>query len=168
MSDVSEWLLAAGLLGGALVTLAGVWQKILRPAVRRLRTALSRANRALDVVLGSPAVPDPDRPGELLRPEQPDIGIRMTRQEALLEDYIRASTSDAAKAAEVALQVAQEARKDVAVLAQKVDALTERVDQWQGTDRAKAEVATSVLHEMGMELGRGLTDRKGQQPPEEA
>jgi hypothetical protein len=160
MTEATDWFQAAGIAAGGLLALAGVWQKILRPTVRRLRIALSRANRALDVVLGSPAVPDPDRPGELLRPEQPDIGIRMTRQEALLEDYIRASTSDAAKAAEVALQVAQEARKDVAVLAQKVDALTERVDQWQGTDRAKAEVATSVLHEMGMELGRGLTERK--------
>ncbi|EYR64279.1 hypothetical protein N866_13605 [Actinotalea ferrariae CF5-4] len=160
MTDATDWFQAAAVIAGALLALAGVWQKILRPAVRRLRAALSRANRALDVVLGSPAVPDPDRPGELLRPEQPDIGIRMTRQEALLEDYIRATTTDAAKAAEVALRVAEAAREDVATLAKKVDDLTDRVDQWQSADRTKAEVATSVLHEMGMELGRGLTERK--------
>jgi hypothetical protein len=144
-----NWLVAAGSAAGALLALAGVW-KLSAPGRSRIRSVFSRANRALDVVLGTPEIPDPDRPGEVLRAAIPDIGVRMTRQETLLEQVVlgaveearqsakaaAASADTAARSAAAAAASAQAAESIVASdhsrigdLAQRVEGLTEAITQ---------------------------------------
>lgn len=170
---MTDQILALSLLAGAVVTIAGA-VKLVPPVVRRVRSFVSRIGRAVDVVLGTPEVVDPDT-GEVVIPARPDMGVRQARTEQLLEHAVvalveesAANSRSAATSAAAAAQSAEAARQymtqDHAIvheLVRKVDDLTrgqedlsERVSQWQGIDRAKAEVATSVLHEIGMAAGQ--------------
>ena len=69
----------ATLIGAILV----IWRFVV-PAIQRARERAARRERANDVLLGTPAIPDPDRPGEYLRPAVPDMGVRMTAVESTL------------------------------------------------------------------------------------
>lgn len=148
MPDVpSDALAVIGATIGVLVGVLALWKATgtLRARVAR---SVRRVGRAVDVVLGTPAMPDPDNPGELLKEATPDMGVRMTRQEALLQEVLIGVVEEARQTAQASLATATTAAEGVAVLTRKVDLLAEQVGQWQDRDRVKAETATSVLHEV--------------------
>lgn len=116
-----QWLIAAGAIASALLALAGVW-RLSAPGRAHIRSVLSRANRALDVVLGTPEIPDPDRPGEVLRPAMPDIGVRMTRQETLLEQVVLGAVEEARQSARAAAASADTAASSAAAAAASAQA----------------------------------------------
>lgn len=101
---VGDWIIGAAALVAALATLFIPGRK----AIRAIRGMAERVNRMIDVVLGTPPMPDPDRPGEYLRPGTDDMGVRMAR----VEDAVKAAVSPevfatrAQKAAEQAEQAA--------------------------------------------------------------
>lgn len=160
-----EVLLWMGGIAAAIAAIIGAWQKS-KPLRTRARLVWERLNRALDVVLGTPAIPDPDRPGELLRPAIPDLGVRMTRAEELLNESVlgaveqarqsAASAADSAKAAAKSAAAAVQIAESVKDLPRQVEELRRTVEQWQTKDRTKAEMATSVLHEIGRTSGAEL------------
>ena len=100
----------ATLIGAILV----IWRFVV-PAIQRARERAARRDRANDVLLGTPAIPDPDRPGEYLRPAVPDMGVRMTAVEetltALAIRDLRADTEQARRAADHAARDARLALK---------------------------------------------------------
>ncbi|WNM27561.1 hypothetical protein RN607_00745 [Demequina capsici] len=116
LSMLDDYMLAAGALAAA--TLA-IW-KVLIPAGRRLHAWAERGGRALDILNGSPEVIDPDRPGEILRPAIPDMGVRMTAVEGLLNEFVlrdlHANVQQAREAAEGAARDARKALRGVADL----------------------------------------------------
>lgn len=116
-----DWLIAAGGVASALLALAGLW-RLSAPARARVRSLAQRANRALDVVLGTPEIPDPDRPGEVLRPAIPDIGVRMTRQESLLEEVVLGAVEEARQSARAAAASADTAARSAAAAASSAQA----------------------------------------------
>jgi hypothetical protein len=121
MPELPDWLIAAGAIASALLALAGVW-RLTSPARARARSLAQRANRALDVVLGTPEIPDPDRPGEVLRPAIPDIGVRMTRQETLLEQVVLGAVEEARQSAKAAAASADTAARSAAAAAASAQA----------------------------------------------
>lgn len=70
----------ATLIGALLV----IWRFVV-PAIQRARIRAARQARANDVLLGTPALPDPDHPGQNLREAVPDMGVRMTSVEDKLD-----------------------------------------------------------------------------------
>lgn len=122
-------------LGALALAAIAVW-KVVLPALRAAVVVKQRATRALDVLNGSPAVPDPDRPGEFLRAEIPDMGVRMTAMEGVVNEFVLrnldAKVTQAMQAANHAARDARLSRKEVAMLreasetwhADKFDVLT--------------------------------------------
>lgn len=112
-TPLDEPLLAAGAL--ALAALA-VW-KVVLPLARAGGRLGRRVTRAIDVLIGSPAIPDPDRPGEYLRPEVPDMGVRMTAVEGVLNEFVlrdlHANVQQTRQAADRAARDARRALKGV-------------------------------------------------------
>lgn len=165
MTTVQTWLLGLGGVATAVLAIMGLVRATAGPRVR-LSRFLQRMERANDVVLGSPEIPDPNRPGEVLREAIPDIGVRMTKQETLLEQFVVGAVEEAkhaaitaSEAAVKAQSAADEARRFATVSAGRFDALSEKVDgltgqvtEWQERDRVEAEVAKSTLHEIGMTM----------------
>lgn len=151
VSTATQTLLWAGGLAAALTAVIGAWQKS-RPLRSRVRRSWERLNRALDVVLGTPEIPDPDRPGEVLRPAIPDLGVRMTRAEELLNQSVLGaveqarqsaqSAADSARAAAESAAAALRVAESVQDLPRQVTELQRTVESWQTRDRTRAEVAT--------------------------
>ena len=148
-----DWLIAAGAVATALLALAGLW-RLTRPVRAWARAAAAKTSRALDVVLGTEPVTDPDT-GAVVIPARPDIGVRTARMEGMLEEVLtgaveeaKQSAREAAASAAAALAVAEQ----VTEVSRKVDELTIQVTGWQTGDRVRAETATAVLHEVGMTL----------------
>lgn len=113
LDSIAQPLLALAALIGAVFT---IWKGVI-PLVRSIRAMSHRAERALDVVLGTPAIPDPDRPGMLLRPAVPDMGVRMTAMETTVAALaMREEIQQAAKAASHAARDARLALKGVSDL----------------------------------------------------
>ena len=160
--------LAWGGIASAVVIIVSAL-RLLGPVRRRIRSFFERMERANDVVLGSPAIPDPDRPGQVLRPAIPDIGVRMTASEeaqrttqALLTEFVVGAVEEAkhaagtaARAALKAQAAADEARTFAAESAGRFTELSGQVTEmsiqitaWQETDRSRADAATAVLHEV--------------------
>lgn len=132
---------AAVLAAGAAIWAAG------RRGFRKARTGVKSMGRVIEVIIGSPAVPDPDRPGEFIRPEVPDMGVRMTAVEDKLDaiaianihdrlDRQAADIEQARKAADYAAGASRTAQREVAMLreasetwhADELDVLT-RIEQ---------------------------------------
>lgn len=157
----AEALAWVGSATAALLAALAVWQKIVRPTGSRVRGLLGKAERAFDVVLGTPAVLDPDRPGHELRPAMPDIGVRMSAIEDRMTDEALLTAQAALKTAEAASTTASTALEAVTSLKGEVHELGQKIERWQGYDRARGDVATSVLHEVGMAAGQALA-----KPPE--
>lgn len=100
-------LAVAAFVAAALV----VW-KVVLPMGRGVRRFLARGGRALDILNGTPAIPDPDRPGEYLRPEMPDMGVRMTTVEAKLDAIaIQKMQADIDQARRASDHAARDARR---------------------------------------------------------
>ena len=165
MSGAVQALVWAGSIAGAITAIAVAWQKT-KPVRGRLVRVVERFNRALDVVLGTPEIPDPDRPGEVLRHAIPDLGVRMTRAEELLSESVLGTVEQARQSAQAAAESARAAAESAAAaeriaetvkdLPRKVQELQQTVQTWQERDRTKAEVATSVLAEIGHTTGEAL------------
>lgn len=152
--SATHWLIGAGTVIGALLV---IW-KVVLPVWRGGRRVVGRLTRMLDVVLGTPAIPDPDRPGELLKDATPDIGVRMTSTETLLREVVLGAVAEAkehavssARSAQLAAEAAAAAQASAAKvegLPDKVDRLTETVERWQSVDRTRAEMGTAVIAEL--------------------
>lgn len=169
MNGVAAWLLAAAPYATALVVVVGA-VKLVPPAVSGARRVMGKMNRLFDVVLGTPEMPDPDRPeGPPLRPAVADMGIRMARTEELLEQALAGQVQSAllaataaSKDATTAIEVAQAATKaaeqtsadvqtvrtEVRDLSRQVTDMAQQMTVWQTGDRVKADMAVAVLHEV--------------------
>lgn len=119
--SVSTGLLAAGAVAGALVTLAAAWRLTAYPR-RVIAGFFHRMQRLFDVVLGTPEIPDPDRPGHPLRVAVPDMGVRMSRVERRLAERSQtlAEARDAAAAAESAANAAKASAECATAAAESV------------------------------------------------
>lgn len=142
--DPASFVLVVGAIATALLA---IW-KVGLPANRWIRRVGARANRALDVVLGQPEVPDPDRPGTVLRPAVPDIGVRVTSIETKLDVAVLHMVERAEASADRAAAAAQAAATDSRLAITEVRELRREVDQWHGVDRAKANLADAAVHEI--------------------
>lgn len=97
-------------LAGIIAALGIIWRFVL-PAIRKTRWFTQMGIRAFEVLLGTPAVPDPDRPGEFLRPAVPDMGVRVTSLEEKLDAMaIGKISADVARARQAADNAARDAR----------------------------------------------------------
>lgn len=103
-------------LAGILGALGIIWRWVF-PAIRKSQWAVKMVIRAAEVLLGSPAVPDPDRPGHFLREAVPDMGVRMTAVEEKLDAIaihkMQAEISQARQASDHAARDARLALKGV-------------------------------------------------------
>lgn len=150
---MADWLIGAGAAATAIAALAGLW-RLGRPLRAWVRSAASNISRMFEVVLGTDPVTDPDT-GTVVIPARPDIGVRTARMEAMLEEVLTGAVEEAKHAAKEAAASAAAALKvaeQVTEVSRKVDDLAVQVTSWQTTDRVRAEVATTVLHEVGMTL----------------
>ena len=150
---MADWLIGAGAAATAILAMGGAW-RLSRPLRSWLRGAAANISRMFEVVLGSDPVTDPDT-GTVVIPARPDIGVRTARMEAMLEQVIHGSVEEAKQAAKEAAASAAAALAvagQVTEVSRKVDELAVQVTSWQTTDRVRAEVATTVLHEVGMTL----------------
>lgn len=107
-----EALIILGSVAGAILT---IWKLVL-PGIGIARRRWQRKERMYDVVLGTEAIPDLDRPGEFLRPAVPDMGIRMASVEGTIREYILRDAEAARRAAEGAEEKARQALREVRVL----------------------------------------------------
>ncbi len=123
-----DWLVTLGQVSAAILSVAALIALVVK-AVPRVRAGVARMNRAVDVVLGSPAIPDPDRPGQNLRDEIPDIGVRMTRQEQLLQEVVLGSVEEARAAARSAAESAASAASSAAAAKASAEAAERIVAQ---------------------------------------
>lgn len=105
---LAEVVVAAGAVTGSALT---VW-KVVIPVSKVVRKSLKRFERAIDVVVGTPEIPDPDRPGQLLRPAIPDIGARVTAVEDVLHQTIVRHAERAEQAATRSERAAKKAASD--------------------------------------------------------
>jgi hypothetical protein len=129
---MSAGIIAAGSVAGALVALGAAW-RLTAGGRRTIAGFFHRMQRLFDVVLGTPEIPDPDRPGHPLRVAVPDMGVRMSRVERRLAERSQtlAEARDAAAAAECAANAAKASAKSAtaaaASVAQEMTALARRV-----------------------------------------
>ena len=159
--DPTDWLIAAAAIATAILA---IWRVVI-PAMRWARHAGEKANRAFDVVLGSPAIADPDRPGVILKAETRDIGMRVTSIEAKLDVAVLESVAETRELARTAHLVAGEALAQATAaiaaaeehreilsavehLPEQVEGLREEVARWHGVDKIKADLADALVHEM--------------------
>ncbi len=134
MGHVNSVLIGAASVAGALLTLLALW-KATAPLRRRVRHVAERANRALDVVLGTPAVIDPDTE-DVVIPARPDIGVRMTRTENLLTEVVLGAVEDARRSAAAAEASAAAARDSAAAARAIVERDHKRLDTLEGDIKA--------------------------------
>lgn len=124
-------------LAGIIGAIGIIWRWVL-PAIRKSQWAVKMVIRAAEVLLGTPAVPDPDRPGEFLRPAVPDMGVRMTAVEETLNALairdLRADVSQSRQASDHAARDSRRALAAVAELDAKVADLREAAEVWHADE----------------------------------
>lgn len=148
MTTLPDWLAIVTVLGSLAAAVLATW-KVALPAYRVVRRVTIRAGRALDVVLGTPEVLDPDRPGEVLKLAVPDIGVRVTSIQDKLDVAVLHHVERAEAAAEKSATAAEAASRDAAAALEGVSQLRAEVSQWQGVDKVKADFADAMVTEMG-------------------
>ncbi len=131
--DPNDWLAFYGGILAAVVALTVLWRSVVRPVARWLKRGGEKLNRAFDVLLGTAPVPDPDRPGELLHEGTPDIGVRMTRTETLLQVVLMGAVEDSKDAAKKASESAAAAHAIALALTERVDENRARIDELEKT-----------------------------------
>jgi hypothetical protein len=146
MGDWQEWIIGVAAIAAASVT---IW-KVVLPGIRIGSQSIKSVARARDVLLGKAEVPDPDRPGELIQPAVPDLGVRITRVEDLVgENLIGVLTTtkeSATSARESAAASAQSARSSA------VSAEMARATTHQQGEKLDDVCATLVEHDR--DIGR--------------
>lgn len=120
-------------LGSVVAALLTIW-KVILPAIRWGRRRAERRERMYDVVLGTEAIPDLDRPGQYLRPAVPDMGVRMAAVEGAVTGFI---AQEAAAARHAAERAAADARAALAGVAH----LRAAAQVWHGNE---IEVLTNI------------------------
>lgn len=124
-------------LAGILGALGIIWRWVL-PAIRKTRWFAQMGVRALEVLLGTPAIPDPDRPGEFLREAVPDMGVRMTAVESTLSTLaianLDARMERTAADAQQARQAADHAARDARLALKGVNDLKEAAEVWHANE----------------------------------
>jgi hypothetical protein len=126
-----------GVVGGILLTWIAVWKGVF-PLIRFAKMCFARLGRALDVLIGVDAIPDPDHPGEILRPAIPDIGVRVTSIEDKLDvtvvkhvERAEAASLRSQFASEAAQSAAEDAARDSSLALTAVDELRVKVEELQ-------------------------------------
>lgn len=127
---VADLILGAAALATALTVIWATTGKVRR----KIATSVRRAQRMVDVVAGTPAVPDPDHPGQFLRPEVPDMGIRMTAVEEAMVTVLAHATRDAQAAAERSERAAERAARDARLALKSATDLRTASEVWHADE----------------------------------
>lgn len=156
MDDWQQVALAITVLAGVVTALGVLHRKVYKPVVA-LGVQVSRFIRDWNGWPGDPDRNIDEMPGVMPRLVNIEHELRTNGGSSLRDAVRRVETTVgeiAHRQREMRVREASHAdeasRRDRRIehMADRIDELTRRVDDWQGIDRLRAETATSALHEV--------------------